>query len=150
MPAPRTLALALFLAATTLSLTATATATATAGESTVTGTGFELSASVPSTSKAGAPVELTLVLIPTAGRKINQEFPLSIAIAAPSDVKVPRAKLGRADASKLSEARAVFPIALPPSTAGERTISLDVRFAVCSDRACEPQRESISVALQVH
>ncbi len=143
MPAAKTRAFASFLVMATLSQTAMA------GGTTVAGTGFELSVSVPATSKPGTPIELTLALIPTTGRKINQEFPLSITVAAPTDVKVPRVKLGRADARELSDTRAVFPIALTPSTAGERTITLDVRFAVCSDRACEPRRESISVSLQV-
>lgn len=143
MPAHHTLALASLLLSTALSRPATA------DTKTVVGTGFELTASLPSTSKPGASIELTLALVPATGRKINDEFPLSITVTAPPEVKVPRAKLGRADARVFGETRAVFPIALIPSTAGARTITLDVRFAVCSDRACEPQHESIAVSLLV-
>ncbi len=143
MPARHTLALTSFLVTAALSLPAIA------DTKTVSGTGFELSASLPSVTKPGAPIELTLALVPTTGRKINDEFPLSITVAAPADVKVPRVKLGRADARVIGETRAVFPIALTPSTTGERTITLDVRFAVCSDRACEPQHESIAVSMSV-
>lgn len=132
-----------------LVLVATTLTPAVALADTFTGTGYELEIAVPKSARTNAASELALTLTPTNGRHLNQEFPIKIAIAAPGDVVVPKSTLGRSDARAFDEGHAVFAIGVTPKAAGDRAITLDVKFAVCSSTACEPQRRSVVVSLHV-
>ncbi|MEZ4401015.1 MAG: hypothetical protein R3B06_13400 [Kofleriaceae bacterium] len=112
------------------------------------GDGFALHAEVSDKATAGAPLAVGLTLTPSPGYKVNEEFPTSIEIVAPADVTVAKAKLGRGDGS-VTHARASFQFVLTPKTAGDREVTLKVKFALCTPTTCEPRKESVQLKLTV-
>lgn len=113
------------------------------------GPGFTISVRAPSTSRAGVSGQLSIAITPSDGRKINEEYPLKIKVSGPSDVEFPTVHLGPGDARRLDAKRVEVPVEFMAKAAGDKRVSLELRFAVCTSSACEPQRETLMLRLHV-
>jgi len=114
----------------------------------VRGVGYEIQASSPDV-RVGAFGTITLDLRAADGRKINDDYPIKIAVAAPDGLAVAKATLESADAVARDERHAAFAIGVAGTSAGDRRLDLDIRFAVCSDVACELQHRTVAVPITV-
>lgn len=132
-----------FLVATLLSPTVAADDTVTRD------TGFEVVVTAPPSVRQASAVAVTLALVAKDGRKLNEDYPFRIDVSAPADVRVPKARLARADALAFSVKGATFQIGMTPNAAGSKQIQLEIRFAMCTDVNCEPYRRTINVPLHV-
>lgn len=112
------------------------------------GDGFVVTATTVDQPVAGATVEVGLVVTAAGGYKVNDEYPIAVEIAAPADVGVAKAKLGRADATIRGD-RATFQLALTPTAAGAKRIGLKLKFALCTDTTCEPRKHAVELKLDV-
>lgn len=104
------------------------------------GTGFEVTVTTPATSRPATTVDLAVSVKATHGRKLNEDYPFKIDVAATADVRVSRSKLDRSGATSFNASGAEFRIEVTSASAG-KVLRLDVRFAMCTDVDCEPYRD---------
>lgn len=95
-------------------------------------------------AKVSAKGSAKISVEPTDGFKMNLEYPTKVTLKAPDGVSLEKAKLTAKDAAKLDKTGAVFDIAFTASEPGKKTVTGEVRFAVCTDDECVPKREAIS------
>lgn len=124
------------------------TTAAAAPDVQVHGVGYEIQASSPEV-RVGASGAVTLELRAADGRKINDDYPIKIAVAASDGVAVAKTTLEGTDAVAHDERHAAFAIGVAGKSAGERRLDLDIRFAVCSSVACELQHRTVAVPITV-
>ena len=102
----------------------------------------------PVSGHKGLAVKATVVVKPGAGYHINEEFPTKLSLKAPAGVTVAKAELGKADA-KLSKDECRFEVTLTGTETGKKTVAGDLRFAVCTDTTCDPQKAAVSLEVDV-
>lgn len=96
--------------------------------------------------KAVAKVRIT----PAAGYHMNKEYPTSLVLSAvPSGVTVDKMKWTMKDAAKWEEAEGEFDIAYTAADAGKKTVSGEIKFAVCSATTCDPKKSNVSFEIDV-
>ncbi len=96
--------------------------------------------------KAVAKVRIT----PASGYHMNKEYPTSLVISAvPSGVTVDKMKLTMKDAAKWEEAEGEFDIAYTAAEAGKKTVSGEIKFAVCSATTCDPKKSNVTFEIDV-
>jgi hypothetical protein len=88
-----------------------------------------------------------IVIVPAKGYHINKDFPTSLKLTALPGVTVEKLELGKADA-RLSEQEGSFEVGLTASQAGLKNIAGNLKFAVCSESSCDPQREAVTIAVE--
>ena len=96
----------------------------------------------------GQPATAQVVIKPAAGYHINKDFPTSLKLNPPAGVTLAKAELKKADA-KLSETEGSFAVTLTAANAGAQKIPGELRFAVCTETTCDPQRSSVNIELDV-
>mgnify|MGYP000019285361 CR=1 FL=1 len=96
----------------------------------------------------GKPATAQVVIKPAAGYHINKDFPTSLKLTPPAGVTLAKAELKKADA-KLSENEGSFDVTLTAANAGALKIPGELRFAVCTETTCDPQRSSVNIELDV-
>lgn len=121
---------------------------ARADDGVVQGDGFVVAVTA-APAVAGSLVAVTVVLTPSAGYKVNDEYPLSLQIQGPADVAVPKARLLRADATSVRHDRAVFTVPVTPKVAGDKALSFTFKFALCTTTTCEPRKQALGFTLRV-
>jgi len=131
-----------------LALVALAGSPAAADEVFTSAEGFSLTISTERPATAGQATEVLVVLTPRMGFKVNQEFPISLRVKAPEDVDVPDASLDKSDAT-VSSTRAEFRVAMTPRATGDKNLTFSLRFAVCTEKTCEPRKETVDFKLRV-
>lgn len=100
-------------------------------------------------AKVGAKGAATVTMKPGSGYHLNTEFPLSLKLTLPDGVTTPKAELKKADAKTFKEAEGSFDIPFVAASAGQKTIQGELRFAVCTETTCEPQRTQVTITLDV-
>jgi len=110
---------------------------------------FELRIDPAGSYVSGQLARVDVTLEPKGGYHVNQEYPMSIELSAGDAVAIPKAKLGRTDAAKFGEDRAVFEVPLTPSAQGEHRVEAKVKFAVCTPETCVPDERTLALALRV-
>ena len=90
---------------------------------------------------------------------MNKEYPTSLVLSTvPAGVIVDKMKQTMKDAAKWEEAGGEFDVAYTAAEAGKKTVSGEIKFAVCSANTCDPEeverqlrdrREIIARARQV-
>ncbi|HEX9101357.1 MAG TPA: hypothetical protein VF997_04100 [Polyangia bacterium] len=96
--------------------------------------------------KAVAKVKIT----PGAGYHMNKEYPTSLVLAAvPAGVTVDKMKQTMKDATKWEEAGGEFDVAYTAAETGKKTVSGEIKFAVCSANTCDPKKSNISFEIDV-
>jgi hypothetical protein len=99
--------------------------------------------------KVGAKSVATVTLKPSKGYHLNTEFPTSLKLTLPSGVTSPKASLAKADAKVFREEQGVFEVALTSTSAGQKAITGQLRFAVCTEATCEPQSTAVTITFDV-
>ena len=96
--------------------------------------------------KSVAKVKIT----PAAGYHMNKEYPTSLVLTTvPSGVMVDQMKQTMKDAKKWDEAEGEFDVAYTSSEAGKKTVSGEIKFAVCSATTCDPKKSNVSFEIDV-
>jgi hypothetical protein len=99
-------------------------------------------------AQKGQPATATVLIKPAAGYHINKDFPTTLKLTPPADVKLDKAQLAKEDAT-LTEKEGSFQVKLTPSTAGSKKIPGELRFAVCTDTTCDPQKTAVTLEVEV-
>ncbi len=99
-------------------------------------------------AKKGQPAKATVTIMPAAGYHMNAEYPTSLKLKPPEGVTVANADLKKADA-KLSDRQASFEVVVTAASAGKKVVPGELRFAVCTDTTCDPQRSPVSIEVDV-
>jgi len=116
--------------------------TAVAGENaTVTVSAPAANVNVKSTAK--------ISIVPKSGFGMNLEYPIKLEIVAPSGVTVEKPKQTRADAVKFEGKRAEFVVAFTASSVGKKTLTGELKYAVCTANECIPKTEKIVINVDV-
>lgn len=97
---------------------------------------------------AGSDAKLALTLEARGGYHVNQEYPIRVELKAPSEVKLGKASLVRADATQFDEQVAKFELPFSAS-GGTHELQATVDFAVCTKETCVPDTRTLALAVQV-
>lgn len=97
----------------------------------------------------GATGTASLTIKVKGGWHVNDEAPISLALAAPAGLTVTKAKLTRADLAASSKQSARFDIPVSATEAGKKTIGAEARFVLCQEQACKPVKETVTLAIEV-
>lgn len=96
--------------------------------------------------KSVAKVKIT----PAAGYHMNKEYPTSLVLSTvPAGVSVDKMKQTMKDAAKWEESEGEFDVAYTASEPGKKTVSGEIRFAVCSANTCDPKKSNVSFEIDV-
>lgn len=109
---------------------------------------FELRADAAGPFQAGQEGHFGIRLQARGNYHVNQDYPVSIQITAPSGVTLPHATLGRPEAAEFSEAAFRYDV---PFTApsGHHELRALVDFAVCTPETCMPDNRTVAITLDV-
>lgn len=102
-------------------------------------------ASVKRGEKAVAKIHIT----PGAGFHVNKDYPAQVAVIAPQGITIEKPKQTAKDAIKLEESGVEFDVAFTSAEAGHKTMTGDLKFAVCSPSTCDPKKEKLSFSFDV-
>ena len=100
------------------------------------------------TAQKGQPATAQVVITPAKGWHLNKDYPTSLKLTPPAGVTASKASLGKGDA-KLSDEEGRFEVVLTSSESGKKTVPGDLRFAVCTDTTCDPQRSAVTIEMDV-
>lgn len=104
---------------------------------------------LPVAAAKGQPTKAAVVVKPSAGYHMNEEFPTKLSLKPTAGVTVAKAELlGKGDA-KLSKEECRFEVTLTGTEAGKKMVTGDLKFAVCTETTCEPQKTVVSIELNV-
>jgi len=99
---------------------------------------------------AGMDTKVQVVVIPKGTYHFNLEFPTSVSVAAPAGVSIDKAKQGLKDAVTKDETNgATWDVSMTVSDKGEKEFRADVKFAVCTDTTCDPQKTTLAWKVDV-
>lgn len=96
-------------------------------------------------AKVSESATATVRVEPQGGYKINEEFPAKLTLTAPAGVTLEKAKLTKGDAAQLDKSALVFNVKLTATEAGKKTVTGELRFAVCKETECKPMTQSVSI-----
>lgn len=141
--APRHLALPRFLLASALGLAALGSGAASAADKT-----YEIEKSA-TPAKVGAAGKASLTVQGKNGWHVNEEAPITLTLKADEGIALPKTKLARADLAQSTKDAAKFEIPFSASASGKKTITAEARFVMCQEQACKPEKETVSLEVQV-
>ena len=110
---------------------------------------YALAVEPPEVAHPGEAAKVKVAVTPKAPWHMNLDFPTSLELKPPADVKVSKPKLGKADAARLDENGAAFEVELTPAAPGSKALTGTFKFAVCQEEACSPVTETITFSLNV-
>lgn len=110
---------------------------------------FELRAAATGPYQQGQLGQFAITLTPRGEWHVNEEYPISVELTAPTDVGLPKAELERGDAAEFGEERARFDVPFTPRAAGEHRVEAKVSFAVCTPENCIPDERTLALVLPV-
>lgn len=99
-------------------------------------------------ARKGQPATAQVVIKPAAGYHLNVDFPTSLKLAPPAGITLAKAELKKADA-KLTETEGSFTVTITAANAGLHMVPGELRFAVCTETTCDPQKSSVKIELDV-
>jgi hypothetical protein len=85
------------------------------------------------------------------GVHVNREFPLKYRVSATAGLALAKTELSRADAVDpgAENPRFEIPVSATATAAGAQQVTVQMRFAICSDTWCVPQQRTVTVAVDV-
>lgn len=90
-------------------------------------------------------------IAPSAGYHMNKDYPTSVvAVDVPAGVLIEKVKLTGKDAVKLQEDGADFDLSFTSAEAGKKTITYEIKFAVCTQTTCDPKKEKLAFTVEVN
>jgi hypothetical protein len=103
----------------------------------------------PADAKAGQEGTVMVKVVPKSPWHMNLDFPTTLAVTAPTDVKLSKGDQNKADALKLDENSAEFAVKFTATAAGDKEFGGKFKFAVCQDEACSPVTEELKFRVAV-
>jgi hypothetical protein len=100
-------------------------------------------------AKKGQKAVAKIKITPGSGYHVNKEFPTTVALNAPAGITLEKSKLTAKDATKLEEQAAEFDIAYTAAQPGKKTVTGEIKFAVCSPTSCDPKKSPLSFDVDV-
>lgn len=97
--------------------------------------------------KAGDKATATVTVKAKGNFHVNLEYPHKLILTTPEGVTVEKAKLVASDA-KISKEELQFTVAATSATAGKKTIEAELKSAVCSEDACQPFSEKVTIQVE--
>lgn len=110
---------------------------------------FELRATATGPYTANEEGRFEIVLNPRGNYHVNTQYPLSIQVEAPSEIRLPDPEIEVGDAAEFGEPRARFQVAFTAASAGQHRVTARVDFAVCTPEACMPECRTLALVLPV-
>ena len=104
---------------------------------------YSVTASAPETKVSQKSVA-TVHVSPASGYKINLDYPTKLTLNTADGITLEKTKLVKAD-GKVDAKGVDFSVNYTPARAGKGTITGELKFAVCSEKDCIPQVETISI-----
>jgi hypothetical protein len=98
----------------------------------------------PQDSSVGASATARVSVTPKPGYHVNKDFPLELTVTPPAGVEVAKASQTQDDAAKLEEQEAAFEVKFTPKEAGDKKFAAVFKFAVCTDKTCDPKVDNVS------
>ena len=102
----------------------------------------------PVSAKKGQPATVTVLFTPAKGYHVNKDFPTKLKLSPPAGVVAAKTELLGKDA-KLTEQEGRFEVQLTSSEAGKKSVPGELRFAVCTETTCDPQKATVTIDLTV-
>jgi hypothetical protein len=114
----------------------------------VAGTYATVTASAPATT-VNVRSTAKISIVPSSGFRLNMEYPTKLVMVAPSGVTMEKATQVRAEAVKFEEASAEFVVAFTASSVGKKTLTGELKYAVCKAADCIPQTAKVAINVDV-
>jgi hypothetical protein len=112
-------------------------------------TGYTLKVEAPP-AKKGQKSVAKIKITPAAGYHMNKEYPTALTLSSvPAGVTVDKTKQTLKDAAKWEEQGGEFDVAYTAAAAGKKTVSGELKFAVCSATTCDPKKSNVSFEIDV-
>jgi hypothetical protein len=111
--------------------------------------GIELRAPDEVAAVAGAPVVVSLTVVPPAGRTVSSDGPVLVELALPDGLSATRRRYARRDAADPAADAPRFELKLRAVTAGEHAVRVAVRAWLCGKKVCRPVRAERVVVVTV-
>ncbi len=83
------------------------------------------------------------------GVHMNREFPLRIKVETSPGLRAERSEMRRTDAVDPAADNPRFEVPVSAVQRGAQQVTLQMRFAICSDTWCVPQQRTVSVPIEV-
>lgn len=110
---------------------------------------YKMVVTPPTSATKGQPA-VAVVHIEGAGAfKLNLEYPMKLTITPPTEVSVTKTTFTKADATKLTKDGADFEIRFTSSSAGVKTFTGELKFAVATDTNTLPVTEKVTFSVTV-
>jgi hypothetical protein len=128
--------------------TAPGTASAQAGASRYDEANFTVVARPSGAYAAGQEGALEIVLDAKPPFHTNQQYPYKFKAKEAPGVKFPQPVIGK-DSAKLETQRLTMRVPFTPDGAGQRTVSGQFAFSVCTDETCLMEKRDLSLVVDV-
>jgi hypothetical protein len=83
------------------------------------------------------------------GIHVNRDFPLKYKVEPSAGLRVDKLEWKREDAVDPGAENPSFEIPVTAAARGQQAVSVQMRFAICSDAWCVPQTRTVTVAIDV-
>lgn len=97
--------------------------------------------------KKGAEGMARVEVVPREDAHVSPDAPISLTWTPDAGIKVPKAKLGRADARETAKKGVAFEVPVTAEKSGELKGKLS--FFICTDKLCERQTKELAFAVEV-
>jgi hypothetical protein len=100
-------------------------------------------------ARANVPGATTVVVKPGKGYHFNRDYPTSLKLEANPEVAAPARLTRKDDGVKVAEDGASFEVKFTARSAGRKTVSGTLSFAVCTATTCDPRKEQVTLLIDV-
>lgn len=103
----------------------------------------------PVRAKKGQQATATLTFRGEGEFHFNTDYPFIVKLTAPTGVQLAKGVLKKDDTKQWQKEGVILPVVFTATEAGQKTITAEAKFAVCTDEECAPQEEKISIVVNV-
>ena len=101
-------------------------------------------------AKKGQPATTQVVITAAAGYHLNTDFPTALKLNPPAGVTATAAKLDYDKSNpQVPPKTGSLAVTLASTEAGQKQVPGELRFAVCTETTCDPQRSQVTIDLDV-
>jgi hypothetical protein len=106
--------------------------------------GFTMKLAAPKSASKGAKVTVSVEITPKAGFHLNKDFPTKLTVTPPAGVTVAKAEQSAADAVAFEPGHGTWQVVFTADSAGAKAFTGRMKFAVCTDTTCNPQKQDLA------
>ncbi len=110
---------------------------------------FTVKIDPPADASVGAEGKVKVTVLPKEPWHMNLDYPTSLAVNSPTDVKLAKESLAKEDVLRLEDSGLEYEVAFTPSAAGDKSFTGELKFAVCQDDACAPVTQAVDFRVAV-